>query len=165
MKYFFPLMMALLILAGVSLTLTPIIAEFIFPASKTTLRAADPAEAKLAMAEWLGTRPESLADVQGITQVSTQGNTSWFTFKVERAPVENFIHQHQLKQQNLTPETLQGLFMAQNPPAPWWQPAKLERQTCFIGTDEARELGLIYNADQKIGFLITRALQKTSEFK
>lgn len=164
MKYFFPAMMALLILAGVSLVLTPYIAEQFFPASKTTLRAAAPKQAAQALANWFGTSPDSLTEVQGISQVSAQGNISWFLFSVERQAVENFIHQNRLQQQDLTPDNLQRVFMVQNPPASWWQPATLERQTCFIGIDEGRELGLIYHAELKKGFLIIRTHQKTGSF-
>lgn len=164
MKYFFPFMMALVILAGVSLILTPFIAEYIFPASKTTLRAADPEQAKLALADWFGTPPNNLTAVQAIKQVSAQGNISWFTFKAEAAPVKNFILQNQLKQQDLTPDILQGTFMAQNPPTAWWQPASLERQTCFMGTDEGRELSLIYHAELKTGFLLIRTHEKPAKF-
>ena len=156
MKYFFPLMMALVILAGIGLTVTPFIGEYIFPASKTTLRAADPEQAKLALADWFSTPPATLTEVQAIKQVSAQSSNSWFTFKAEPTPVKNFIIQNQLKQQDLTPDLLKAAFMAENPPAAWWQPASLARQTCFIGTDEGREIGLIYDAEQQTGFLIIR---------
>lgn len=164
MKYFFPLLMALVILAGVSLIVTPFIAEYIFPASKTTLRAADPKEATQALADWFGVPPSNLSGVQAIKQVATQGNTSWFTFTLERTPVEHFIVQNQLKQQALTPDLLQNTFMAQTPPIAWWQPAQLQRETCFIGKVEEREMGLIYDAERKVGFLILRTYVKPAKF-
>lgn len=164
MKYFFPALMALVILAGVSLALTPYIAEQFFPASKTTLRTADPERTKQALANWFGTEPANLTEVQASSQTSAQGNTSWFMFGVERPAVEYFIRQNGLKQQNLSPEILQSTFMIQQPPAPWWQPAALERETCFIGSDEGREIGLIYHAELKKGFLIVRTYQKPAKF-
>ena len=164
MKYVYPLMMALVILSGISLIITPFIGEYIFPASKTTLRLAPPAEAKQALADWFNTPITNLAEVQALKQTSAQSDTSWFTFKSDETPVKNFIIQNQLKQQDLTPENLNGLFMAQNSPVSWWQPASLERQTCFIGTDENRILGLIYHAELKTGFIIIRTQQKPAKF-
>ncbi|QQZ28922.1 hypothetical protein HMY34_09235 [Thiothrix subterranea] len=164
MKYFFPALMVFVILAGVSLTLTPYIAEQFFPASKTTLRVADPERAKQALADWFGTTPANVTDVQASNQSAAQGNTSWFMFGTERTGVEYFIRQNNLKQQNLSPEILQNTFMTQQPPAPWWQPAALERETCFIGSAEGREIGLIYHAELKKGFLIVRTHQKPAKF-
>ncbi|MGB3916049.1 MAG: hypothetical protein WBL07_01305 [Thiothrix litoralis] len=164
MKYFFPFMMVLVILSGLSLIVTPYIGEYIFPASKTTLRAADPEHAKQALADWFNTSPASLSDVQAIKQVSAQVNNSWFTFKADAPPVKNFILQNRLKQQDLTPETLQKVFMAQTPAIPWWQPAALERQTCFIGTDEGQEIGLIYHAELRTGFIVIRTRTKPAKF-
>ncbi|MDQ5768267.1 hypothetical protein [Thiothrix subterranea] len=164
MKYFFPALMVFVILAGVSLTLTPYIAEQFFPASKTTLRVADPERAKQALADWFGTTPANVTDVQASNQSAAQGSTSWFMFGTERTGVEYFIRQNNLKQQNLSPEILQNTFMTQQPPAPWWQPAALERETCFIGSAEGREIGLIYHAELKKGFLIVRTHQKPAKF-
>lgn len=164
MKYFFPTLMALVILAGVSLTLTPYIAEQFFPASKTTLRTADPERAKQALANWFGTEPAHLTEVQAISQTSALGNTSWFMFRTERAAVEYFIRQNALTQQDLSADILQSTFMVQQPPAPWWQPAALERETYFNSVDNAREVSLIYHAELKKGFLIVRAYQKPAKF-
>ncbi|WGZ94582.1 MAG: hypothetical protein QJT81_00925 [Candidatus Thiothrix putei] len=164
MKYFFPALMTLLILAGISLVATPYIAEQFFPASKTTLRTADPERSKQALANWFGTAPTNVTGVQASNQASAQGNTSWFMFGIERQAVEYFIRQNGLKQQDLTPEILQTTFMVQQPPASWWQPTKLARETCFIGTDEGREIGLIYHAESQTGFLIVRTYQKPTKF-
>lgn len=164
MKYFFPALMALVILAGVSLALTPYIAEQFFPASKTTLRTADPERAKQALANWFGTDPANMINVQASSQTSAQGNASWFMFETERAAVEYFIRQNGLTQQDLSTDILQSTFMTQQPPAPWWQPATLERETYFKGTDNSRDIGLIYHAELKKGFLIVRTYQKPAKF-
>ncbi len=164
MKYFFPTLMILAILSGVSLALTPYIAELFFPASKTSLRTADPERAKQALANWFGTEPAKVSEVQASNQTSAESNTSWFAFGMERSAVEYFIRQNGLKQQNLSAEVLQNTFMTQQPPAPWWQPAALGRETCFTGSDEGREIGLIYHAELKKGFLIMRTHQKPSKF-
>jgi hypothetical protein len=163
MKYFFPILMALVILAGISLVLTPYIAEQLFPAPTTSLRKADPQQVAQALAQWFATTPDQLSETQGVNQVSAQGNTAWFTFRVGQEPVRQFILHNQLQQQDLTDERLQQVFFAQNPPASWWQPASLGRQTCFIGTDGGRQLGLIYHAEQQRGFLVVRtAVPKAS---
>lgn len=164
MKYFFPVMIALVIMAGVTLTATPYIAEQFFPGSKTTFRTAEPAQVQQALAGWFATDAEKLQETQAIKQVSAQGNSSWFTFKVERQAVENFIRQNRLHQQAMTPALLHGLFTASQPPAPWWQPEGLQRETCFTGADEGREIGLIYHAEQQRGFLVIRTRHKTHQF-
>jgi hypothetical protein len=164
MKYFFPILMALVILSGISLIATPYIAEQFFPASATTFHAAKPGDVKKALADWFGTPVDTLSNTQGITQTTAQEQTSWFMFNLERQPVEKFIHQNRLQQQDLTPETLQQIFLQNSPPAPWWQPASLERQTCFIGMDDGRELDLIYNAERQEGFLVVKAHIKPAKF-
>lgn len=164
MKYFFPVLMTLVILAGISLVVTPFVAELVFPTQQTTLRVADPQEIRQALANWLGTTPDKLADTQGIHQTSAQGKTSWFTFTVERQAVEHFIRQNRLQQQELNPTILQRDFTTENPPANWWQPTSLERQTCFIGMDEGRKLGLVYHAELQKGFLVIQTRTKSSSF-
>ncbi|EIJ34916.1 hypothetical protein [Thiothrix nivea] len=164
MKYFFPALMALVILAGISLVATPYVAEMLFPAQKTTLRTATPQQVSAALASWLGVESGRVKEAQGTSQMSAQGKTSWFTFTVDRQPVEHFIRANRMRQQDLTPEILQRVFVAQTPSADWWQPASLERQTCFISTDEGQELGLIYDAEQQKGFLVARTRAKAGSF-
>lgn len=164
MKYFFPVLIALVILSGVSLIVTPYVAEQFFPATTNSFRAAKPDDVKKALADWFATPVEALSNVQGITQTTAQTQTSWFMFKVERQPVESFIRQNRLQQQALTPETLHRVFLQNSPPTAWWQPAALERQTYFIGMDDGRELDLIYHAERHEGFLIVKANQKPAGF-
>jgi hypothetical protein len=54
--------------------------------------------------------------------------------------------------------------MAQTPPIAWWQPAQLQRETCFLGKVDEREMGLIYDAERKVGFLILRTAVKPAKF-
>lgn len=164
MKYFFPALMALLILAGVSLVATPYIAEYFFPAEATSLRAAKTDDVRQALAGWFGTSPEAVQDARGVNQVSAQGNASWFAFSVDRQAVERFIRHNRLEQQALTADTLQQVFSVNHAPAEWWQPESLTRQTCFIGMDEGRSLGLIYNAELQRGFLVVRTSKKAGSF-
>lgn len=164
MKYFFPVLMALVILAGLTLALTPFIAEQFFPTQETTLRKAAPEQVQQALARWFETDPAEFSETRGIKQVSAQGDTNWFTFRVARQPVEHFIRQQRLRQQALTTEVLQRLFATNTPPADWWQPASLKRETFFGGLDEGHEIGLIYHADQQTGFLVIRTREKTNSF-
>lgn len=166
MKYFFPALMALLILAGISLVVTPYIAEQLFPAPPTSVRKAEPQQVAQALAQWFGTNPDQLTDTQGITRTSAEGSTAWFSFKTGQEAVKHFIIENRLQQQELTADTLQQVFSTSNPPADWWQPASLQRQTCFIGDDAGRQLGLIYDAERQQGFLVTRtaALKPTGNF-
>ena len=164
MKYFFPILMALLILSGVTLVVTPFVAEWLLPASSNGFRQAKPDEVKQALASWFGTKTEAFGESYGVNQASAQGTTAWFTFSVAREPVTSFILKNRLQQQDLTPERLQSLFLMQTPPVAWWQPASLQRETCFVGAEEGRQLSLIYHAEQQRGFLVVRTQQKTNDF-
>lgn len=164
MKYFFPTLMAMVILSGLALVMTPYIAEWYFPATAYGFRQAKPEDSKQALAQWFGTTPEAIWEANTIRQEAAQGNTSWFGFRMERQPVENFIRQHKLRQKILTPEQMQAVFLAQIPPVTWWQPAALQRQTYFEAKDKNQHLGLIYNAEQQQGFLVVRTYKKTNDF-
>ena len=156
--------MGLLILSGIALIATPYIAEQFYPAERTGLHVAKSEEVAQALASWFGTGPNTVKDAQGINQVSAQDTTSWFAFGVERKPVESFIHQNNLQQKPLTAEVLQDSFFAKNPPANWWQPASLGRETYFTGMDDERNLALIYNAELQRAFLVVRTQKKAAKF-
>ncbi len=165
MKYLFPGLIALVVLAGVTLTVTPYVADMVVSDSKSnTLRAANPQEVRQALASWFETSLDTVTQAQGLNQVTSQSKTAWFKFSVKREPIEHFIRQNHLQQQDLTAERLNTLFDANYPPATWWNPASLGRQTCFTGLDEGRQIGLIYNAELEQGFLIVRTQQKTPNF-
>ncbi len=164
MKYFFPALMGLLILAGISLIATPYIAEYFFPAKIMSLRSADSEDVRHALASWFGASPDEVVDAQGVNQMSSEGNASWFAFTMERQLVEAFIRKNRLEQKELDATTLQRVFTVNEPPAEWWRPQSLARQTCFIGMDEGRSLGLIYNAEQQRGFLVVKTVKKASGF-
>lgn len=156
MKYFFPALMALAILAGITLTVTPYVADWFFPMPTSNLRKAEPQQVAQALAQWFNARPEQFRAPQGIHQVTAEDNTAWFGFQVSREPVETFIRTHRLQQQALTPELLQQVFTSQQPPAEWWQPQALQRETYFSGEVDGRAVALIYHAEQQQGFLIVR---------
>lgn len=164
MKYFFPVLMALVILTGLGLALTPYVADYFFPSQTNGLRVVKPDDVRAALADWFGTPLEAFADVQGVQQMSAGGSVAWFAFAVDRQAVEQFIRSNRLEQRELSEETMRQVFMADNPPAAWWQPRALTRQTCFIGTGEGQTVGLVYNADLRRGFLIVKRRQKTHSF-
>ena len=154
MKYFFPILMTVLVLAGLVLTFTPYVAEQFLPAQQNSLRPADPQQIKQALASWFGTTATAITEARGLSLLSAQGSTAWLEFATERAGVERFIANNHLKQQELNPTILQDFFTTANPPAPWWQPATLQRQTYFSSNEQGRQLGLIYNAELQRGYLI-----------
>lgn len=164
MKYFFPILMAGLILAGITLTATPYIAEVLFPAGKASFQSAKPEHTQQALASWFNTPLDAFSNTHGIKQQNARGSTEWFTFEVARKPMETFIYRHHLQQRELTPTLLQNVFLQNIPPVDWWQPASLQRETYFNGTDEGQELSLIYNAELQRGFLIVNTHQKTHDF-
>lgn len=164
MKYFFPILMALLIFSGITLVVTPFVAEWLLPVPSDGFRQAKPEEVKKALASWFGTKVEAFGETYGVNQSSAQGTTAWFAFSVAREPVTHFIRKNHLQQQDLTPERLHSLFLTQSPPVAWWQPASLQRETCFVGTQEGRQLSLIYHAEQQRGFLVVRTQQKINNF-
>jgi hypothetical protein len=164
MKYFFPVLMSAILLSVAAVVATPYIAEMLLPLPETRYQTANPVDVKQALADWSGATSDAFSEVNGIKRLSPQGSTSWFAFTVARQPIENFIRKHHLQQQALTPEYLQTAFNGKNPPASWWQPASLERQTCFIGTQDGNELGLIYDAERQRGFLIVRMSQQPNKF-
>ncbi len=156
--------MGLVIAFGLLLIVTPYIAEWLYPASHSGLRSAKTMEVKQALAEWFNTPVDTITEGYAIKQLSAQGTTAWFGFKMPRKPVESFINRNHLQQLPLTPELLQRAFMNQNPPAQWWQPAALQRETYFKGSDANRELGLIYNADLEQGYLLVITTEERHHF-
>ena len=163
-KYLFPLLMSLTILAGVSLVLTPYIAEWLLPAESSTYRAAPESEVKQAMSEWFKTEVPNVGEVQGLHRTAPDGNTSWFKFKLPRQSVEQFIRANHLQQKPLTAELMNTTFSGKDLPAPWWQPAELKRETCFVMASEDQQMGLIYNAELEQGYLVVRSRTKTHSF-
>ena len=162
MKYFFPALMGLLIFMGVALTATPYIAEWLMPAASTSFRKANPEDARTALADWFGANPQELADAEAIRQQTVHGSTAWFAFTAPGDAVGRFVVRSRLNQQDLTPEIMQQVFLAQTPPVDWWQPASLQRRSWFSGKSEGQELALVYNAEMQRGFLLVRTANKAS---
>ena len=157
----FPVLMAVVIFAGVVLSTTPFILEYFFPLPKESLQYADPDDAKNALRHWFNSKnSDTNADINfDIKQVKAArerladvGVNSYFSFETSPEVITAFIRLKQLQQIELTDEVMQTLFV--NAKISWWQPEILTRETYFSGEDKGILLHLIYNAQLKRGFLL-----------
>nr|CAA6829587.1 MAG: Unknown protein [uncultured Thiotrichaceae bacterium] len=162
MKYFFPVMMALVIMVGLGASLTPIIAEQFFPNSASRYQKANPDNAKEALATWFSVSSKSFVEVSAIRHQSPERSTRWYKFVTNRKPVQVFIKRMRLEQLNLDETVLQQAFMATLPPVDWWKPASLQRKSYFMGKDGRSVIKLIYNAETETGYLL---IESTTEPK
>lgn len=168
MKTFASILMAIVILAGLVLAITPFVADKFFPIPENTVRQAKPEAAANALRQWFNSPDAGFIDVQAINHSSLktsaqpesgQGqrmvNTAWFAFSVGRNPVEKYIISKKLEQKDLTQKVLEETFFVNQPPASWWQPQALAQQTYFTGEDQGRNVSLIYSPESKRGVLVT----------
>jgi hypothetical protein len=155
MKYILPIVMALTILSGITLAITPWALDYFFPVKENVIRDADSEVAEDALSRWFLSPNANFMGVEAARQQSKVRSTAWFIFKVKRDPVERFIGSKKLEQLVLTEEILNTTFYANTPPRDWWQPKALTRSSYFKGVDQGRELALIYNADTQHGALVT----------
>jgi hypothetical protein len=153
MKYFFPLLMFIVIAAGLGMVLTPFIAEHLMPMPDKQTRMAKAEQLQLALGRWFDTQAGEFVDVQGMEVIKPNGKVAVFSFSVERKPVERFIHIKALKQLELSDVYLQEHFYTDEISAPWWQPNALATETWFSGIDSGRQLSLIYNPKTRRGVL------------
>ena len=151
--------MAIAILAGFILTVTPFVADKLFPVPKNVVRQAKPDAAKMALQQWFQSPNALFSDVQAINKKAGGVSTSWFSFSVGRRPVERYILDKKLVQLPLTPKVINSAFFKQKTPASWWQPEAIEQQTYFQGKDQGRYISLIYNPDSKRGVFVTSSKQ------
>ncbi len=153
-KYFYPLLMGVLILFGVVLTITPWIADYLIPAKETSYRRAPAPEAQEALANWFNVKPDLVKYSEAIQFVSPSRKLAWFKFQMTREPVERFVRSLQLRQEDLTDNVMQQRFMTPKPPVDWWKPQELTRQSYFTGKIGEQVLNLIYNAELQQGYLL-----------
>lgn len=158
MKYFFPVLMALVIMVGLGASLTPIIAEQFFPSTESRYQKADSDDAKEALATWFGVSSKDFTEVNAIRYQSAQQSTRWYQFVTNRKPVERFIGRMRLEQSDLDETLLQQEFMTLVPPVDWWEPASLQRQSYFAGKDGRNTIKLIYNAETETGYLLIESM-------
>ncbi len=164
MKYFFTVLMALTILFGIGLTVTPYIMEFFWPVGKTAFQSAKPEDTRHAVADWFAVPVEQVKSADSIRKLSSQGSMAWFRFSMPAHPVANFIGRNQLQQLELTSDVLQQVFLVDAPSVDWWQPDSLGRETYFKGNDGKSDVALIYNAEQEQGFMLVKILIKQQGF-
>ena len=163
MKYILPFVMAMTILAGITLAATPHLLDYFFPIKENVIRDADSEAAEDALGRWFLSPDANFMKVEAARQQSKIRSTSWFVFQVKRKAVERFITAKKLEQLELTDNILNTIFYANSPPRAWWQPTALTRSSYFQGVDQGRKLALIYNAETKQGALVTTITQKPVE--
>jgi len=163
MKSFATFLMALVILVGLILALSPFIADKLFPIPENTVRQAKPEAAALALRNWFDAPDAPFVDVQAIQKESAGNRTAWFTFSVGRQPVEHYIVSKKLQQLELNDHIYDDILYGKQAPASWWQPRALGQQTYFSGEDQGRRVALIYNPDSKRGVLLTTTIPPDSK--
>ena len=155
MKYLLPFIMAITILAGITLAITPYALDYLFPIKENVIRDADPEAAADALGVWFVSPDAQFTDVHAARKQSKVQSTSWFGFNVDRTSVERFISAKKLQQLDLDESVLESTFAASAPPREWWKPRTLTRQSYFTGIDQGRTVSLIYNAETQQGLLVT----------
>ncbi len=155
MKTFTTLFMLLAIVAGLILAITPFVADKFFPVPENVVRQAKPEAAAMALRRWFKSPNAQFIDVQALNKTTKDRRTSWFSFSVGRRPVEKYIINKKLKQQDLNTTILNTVFYENNSPASWWQPTALNQKTYFTGEDQGQRVSLIYNPNAKRGVLVT----------
>lgn len=163
MKYFFPVLMGMAILLGLGLALTPYIADWLMPVSASSYQQAKPEDARQAIADWFGVKPEQIKSAQAIRRRTLEGNTAWLMFEGEREPVVQFVVNARLKQQNFDQTALESIWLANRPSVAWWQPAELQRETYFLGKTENRSLFLVYNETMQKGYLLVKTINSPND--
>ena len=159
MKTLSSIIMAIAILAGLVLAITPFVADYFFPVPENAVRQAKPEAAAMALQQWFKSPDELFTDVQAINKVNGKQATSWFSFSVGRRPVEKYILDKKLTQQELSDEVMSSRFFTNNSPATWWQPQAVNQETFFAGEDQGRSVSLIYNPKSKRGVLVTSTVK------
>jgi len=153
-KYFLQILMGLVILFGLILSITPYIADAIFPASEEEIRQAKSRDVAHALKAIFQSPDAEIEDAHAIHKKTATSKTAWFVFRTTRKPMQRFIHARHLEQKDLTAEILKQQFYLDNPPDQWWKP-DLGTETYFVGQDsENNSLRLIYNSRIKRGVLV-----------
>lgn len=163
MKYFFPILMFIVIAAGLGMMITPYIAEQLVPMPDKQKRMAKAEQLQLALGRWFDTQAGEFVDVQGMEIIKPAGKMAAFSFSVDRKPVERFIHTKQLEQLELSEAFLQKHFYTDEIAASWWQPKALATETWFSGIDSGRQLNLIYNPKTRRGALLIETLKGAAQ--
>lgn len=154
MKNFFPILIGIVVFAGVVLTFSPFVMPYIFPVDESKPQIAISDRARVALADWFSVDPNKMDTVQAYRETDQMSGKKnmYFSYSTDPDTVRNFIQKKGLEQQTLTDEVMQEIFAKSS--VSWWQPAALNRETWFTGNDGPAKLNLIYNAESKRGVLV-----------
>lgn len=154
MKYFYPTLIGIVVFAGVVLTFSPFVMNFIFPVDESKPQIAISDRARAALADWFSVDPNKLSAVQAYREKdqTTGKQRMYFSYSTDPETMRKFIQKKGLEQQELTEDIMQKVFV--NASVSWWQPQALERETWFTGQDGVAQLNVIYNAQNKRGVLV-----------
>ncbi len=147
--------MALVILFGLVLALTPFIGSIFFPPPDASTQMAKSEVARTALARWFNAPVAAFVDVRAIKKVSQKKSLSRFSFSTPADVVRAFISTKELEQKALSDEVMLRVFADKS--ISWWQPEALGRETWFNGQDQGRLLSLIYNAKTERGVLVVES--------
>lgn len=152
-KYFLQILMGLVILFGLILSITPYVADIIYPASEEEVRQAKSRDVAQALKAIFQSPDAEIEDARAIHKKTATQKVAWFSFRTTRKPMQRFIHNQKLQQYELTPEILKQQFYQDNPPDQWWKP-DLSTETYFSGQEGENSVRLIYNSRIKRGVLV-----------
>lgn len=154
MKYFFPILIGIVVTAGVVLTFSPFVMHYIFPVDESKPQIAISDRARVALADWFSVDPNKMDTVQAYREKDQHSGKQkmYFSYSTDPDTVRKFISKKGLEQQELTDEVMQTIFAKSS--VSWWQPQALNRETWFTGNDGPATLSLIYNAESKRGVLV-----------
>ena len=154
MQKFSIILMAVVILFGLVLTVTPFIGSIFFQLPKNSTQLAKAEVARAALSQWFNAPVDALADVQAIrqTQEGKKAPVARYSFSTDPEFVRKFILKKRLQQKDLTEAILHNVFSDSS--ISWWHPEALRRETWFYGKDQGKSLSLIYNAETHRGVLV-----------
>ncbi len=154
MKKVSTLLMAIVILFGLVLALTPFIGSIFFPLPENSTQQAKSELAKNAISMWFNAPSNAFVDVQAVRKITNGKQISRFSYSTTPDVVRGFISRKGLQQKSLNNELMQSVFSDHS--ISWWQPEALQRETWFSGMDQGKTLSLIYNAQTQRGVLVIK---------
>ncbi len=152
MKKLSTLLMAMVILFGLILVMTPFVGSIFFPLPENSTQQAKSEVARTAISKWFNAPSAAFVDVQAVRKTIEGKQVSRYSYSTTPDIVRGFIGQKKLEQKTLNDEIMNAVFNDSS--ISWWQPAALKRETWFTGMDEGRTLSLIYNAQTQRGVLV-----------
>ncbi len=152
MKKLSTVFMAIVIFFGVILALTPFIGSIFFQLPENSTQQPKSEVVTSALAQWFNAPVSAFVDVQAVRKIVDGKQISRYSYSTPPDVVRSFIIVKNLQQKPLTDEIMKAVFSDES--ISWWHPEALKRETWFGGTDQSRNLSLIYNAETKRGVLV-----------